>query len=138
MAEFIASSVVDLFHFLGCLRIPLRLEKAAQKTTLKRLQAVVRAESVLTKVRKFCDGPRYNPQSLLQINRAFESLSETPSETPLEVLLGQTAKDIVAIEKLRLLEAKREPVKVAMDRRANVEKKATVDRLNWKDVRLHT
>jgi hypothetical protein len=138
MAEFIASSVVDLFNFLGCLRIPLRLEKTAQKTTLKRLQDVVRGESVLMKVSVSRDCPRNKPQPRVQINRALEWLSETPPETPLEVLVDQTAKDIVATEKLRLLEGKREPVKVTMDRRTNVEKKITADRLNWRDVRLHT
>ncbi|EKM82662.1 hypothetical protein AGABI1DRAFT_104568 [Agaricus bisporus var. burnettii JB137-S8] len=115
MTEFIASSVVDLFNFLGCLRIPLRLDKTAQKTTLNRLQSVVRGESVLMK-----------------INRAFEWLSEPPPEMPLEVLADQTAKDIIATEKLRLLEGKRDPVKVMMDKRANVEKKTTVDKLNWR------
>lgn len=62
MTEFIASSVVDLFNFLGCLRIPLRLDKTAQKTTLNRLQSVVRGESVLMKVRGFCVCPRNKPQ----------------------------------------------------------------------------
>lgn len=66
----------------------------------------------------------------------MEGLVETPPETALETLIDQTAKDIIATEKLRLLEARREPSRVVGDRRANMEKKTTVDRLNWKDVRL--
>jgi hypothetical protein len=56
----------------------------------------------------------------------------------METLVDRAAKVIVATEKIRLLEAKREPMRATGDRRANVEKKTTVDRLNWKDVRLHT
>lgn len=73
-----------------------------------------------------------------QINRAIESLTEVTPETPVEILIDQAAKDIIATEKLQLLETKREPVRAAGDRRGNVEKKTTVDRLNWKDVRLYT
>ncbi|KXN89237.1 Protein kinase C delta type [Leucoagaricus sp. SymC.cos] len=121
MAGFIASSITDLFLFIRTLRIPLSLQKSAQKTMLKRLQSLVRGDSVLNK-----------------INRAIEGLTETPPETPIEALIDQAAKDIVATEKLRLLETWREPMKATGDRRANVEKKTTVDRLNWKEVRLHT
>lgn len=66
----------------------------------------------------------------------MEGLVETPAETPLETLVDQAAKDIIATEKLRLLDAKREPSRAFGDRRVNVEKKSTADRLNWKDVKL--
>ncbi|KAF9454513.1 hypothetical protein P691DRAFT_770412 [Macrolepiota fuliginosa MF-IS2] len=121
MAGFIASSITDLFVFVKALRIPLSLQKSERETVLKRLQSLVRGESVLIK-----------------INRAIEGMAETQPETPLAILLDQAAKDLIATEKLRLLEKKREPVRATGDRRANVEKKMTADRLNWKDVRLHT
>ncbi len=66
----------------------------------------------------------------------MEGLVEIPPETPLETLVDQTAKDIIATEKLRLLGTKRGPSRVLGDRRVNMEKKTTVDRLNWKDVKL--
>lgn len=71
------------------------------------------------------------------MNRAIEGLAETPPETSMETLIDRAAKVIVATEKIRLLEVKREPIRTMGDRRANVEKKATVDRLNRKDVKLH-
>lgn len=39
---------------------------------------------------------------------------------------------IVATEKIRLLDAKREPWRVVGDGRVKVEKRTTADRLNWK------
>ncbi|KAF5358295.1 hypothetical protein D9756_001552 [Leucocoprinus leucothites] len=119
MAGFIATSISDLFLFIRTLRIPLSLQKSAQKTMLKRLQSLVRGDSNLAKASPL-------------ISRAIEGLAETPPEVPLETLVDRAAKVIVATEKIRLLESKREPVRLAGDRRVNVEKKATVDRLNWK------
>lgn len=50
MPGFIATSVIDLFLFIRTIRIPISLEKSTQKTTLHRLQNLVRGESNLNKV----------------------------------------------------------------------------------------
>ena len=57
---------------------------------------------------------------------------ETPFETPLQTLIDRIAKVIVATEKIRLLDTKREPLRVMGDGRGKVEKRATTDRLNRK------
>jgi len=59
----------------------------------------------------------------------MEGLAETPFETPLQTLIDRMAKVIVATEKIRLLDAKREPLRVLGDGRGKVEKKTTADRL---------
>jgi len=59
----------------------------------------------------------------------MEGLAETPLETPLQTLIDRMAKVIVATEKIRLLDAKREPLRVMGDGRGKVEKKTTADRL---------
>jgi len=59
----------------------------------------------------------------------MEGLAETPFETPLQTLIDRMAKVIVATEKIRLLDAKREPLRVMGDGRGKVEKKTTADRL---------
>jgi hypothetical protein len=41
-----------------------------------------------------------------QLNRALRSMSEPPADVPMEVLISQIAKSIVAEEKLVVLEAK--------------------------------
>jgi len=59
----------------------------------------------------------------------MEGLAETPFEAPLQTLIDRMAKVIVATEKIRLLDAKREPLRVMGDGRSKVEKKTTADRL---------
>jgi hypothetical protein len=53
----------------------------------------------------------------VKVTRAIYSLSQPPTSLPLEVLVNQASKEIVAAEKLRVLESKKEIGKGQADRR---------------------
>jgi hypothetical protein len=57
------------------------------------------------------------PTALFQVTRALRCMSEPPPETPIDTLVNQAAKDIVAAEKLRILETR-----VAQERRGVPER----------------
>jgi hypothetical protein len=63
-----------------------------------------------------------------QLNRALRSMSEPPVDVPMDILISQIAKSIVAEEKLVVLEAK--------SREAPVGK--TVQERTRRDMRLPT
>jgi hypothetical protein len=44
----------------------------------------------------------------VKVTRAIQSLSLPPTSLPLEVLVNQASKEIVAAEKLRVLESRKE------------------------------
>ncbi|TFK42558.1 hypothetical protein BDQ12DRAFT_676416 [Crucibulum laeve] len=92
LAALTTSSVAELFTFLRTLHTPLALQVVTYIATLQRLRAMDRGESTLNK-----------------LNRTLKSVSEPPIEVSFTTLLDQTSKEIIATEKLRLLETKRDP-----------------------------
>ncbi|KAK2466896.1 hypothetical protein APHAL10511_001154 [Amanita phalloides] len=87
----ISSSVADLFIFLHSLHTPLSLQTTLRIATLDRLKTMASMGSASRKV-----------------TRAIHNLSQPPISLPSEVLVDQASKEIVAAEKLRVLETKRE------------------------------
>lgn len=57
------------------------------------------------------------------MNRALKSISEPPPSFQMDALLDQIAKEIIATEKLRLLEAKREVGKNVSDKKGMPERR---------------
>ncbi|GLB34930.1 putative response to drug [Lyophyllum shimeji] len=96
LGTLVLSSVSDLFIFMRTLHIPTALHTSTHITTLDRLRNLAPGETVNQK-----------------ITRALRYMSEPPPETSFEILVNQAVKDIIAAEKLRVLEAR-----VAQDRRA--------------------
>ncbi|KAG6814363.1 hypothetical protein H0H92_010949 [Tricholoma furcatifolium] len=94
----VLSSVADLLVFMRTLHTPIALQASSHITTLNRL-------------RQLTPGAIGNQK----VNRALRSMSEAPPESSLETLIDQTAKDIMAAEKLRVLEAQ---AQAAQDRKA--------------------
>ncbi|KAJ7219313.1 hypothetical protein GGX14DRAFT_435653 [Mycena pura] len=86
------STIADLFIFLRCLRSPLALETASQIATLKRLRSLGGQDSSMNK-----------------LSRAIKFLSD-PQGDPfdMEVLVHQAGKELVATEKVRVLETRRQ------------------------------
>ncbi|KAF7363482.1 hypothetical protein MSAN_01004100 [Mycena sanguinolenta] len=85
------STVAELFIFLRCLRNPLALETSSQIATLNRLRSIGAQDSSMNK-----------------IARALKILSEPPPDIGSDTLVNQAVKDIVAAEKVRVLEARRD------------------------------
>ncbi|KAG6850997.1 hypothetical protein H0H93_004484 [Arthromyces matolae] len=85
----VLSSVAELFIFLRSLHTPIALELSTLLTTLNRLRQLGPGDTVNQK-----------------LSRAMRYISEAPPETTFEIFVSQTAKDIVAAEKLRLLETR--------------------------------
>lgn len=65
----------------------------------------------------FPRGNDAHPTALFQVARALRCMSEPPPEMPIDTLVNQAAKDIVAAEKLRILEGR-----VAQERRGGPER----------------
>lgn len=80
------STVADLVLFLRTLKSPALMQTTSHIMTLTRLKESGR-EAVTAR-----------------IARALRSLSETPSDVSVETLVQQAAKDVIAAEKLRVLE----------------------------------
>ncbi|KAF8628329.1 hypothetical protein AX15_003874 [Amanita polypyramis BW_CC] len=99
LALLISSSVADLFVFLHSLQTPLGLQIA----TLERLKTLAGVDAASRKV-----------------SRAIYSLSQPSTSLPSELLLNQISKEIVAAEKLRVLESRKDlgraPEKRPLDR----------------------
>ncbi|KAJ7774577.1 hypothetical protein DFH07DRAFT_865871 [Mycena maculata] len=93
------STVAELFIFLRCLRTPLALETSAQIATLNRLRSLGAQDS-----------------SMGKLSRALKILSEPPPEIPVDLLVNQAVKDVVAAEKVRVLEARRDASRAAQPR----------------------
>lgn len=53
----------------------------------------------------------------MKVTRAIYSLSQSPTPLPLAVLVNQASKEIIAAEKLRVLESKKEIGKGQTERR---------------------
>ncbi|KAJ7685226.1 hypothetical protein DFH06DRAFT_1157872 [Mycena polygramma] len=85
------STVAQLFIFLRCLRTPLALETSSQIATLNRLRSTGAQDS-----------------SMGKLSRALKILSEPPPDIGVDVLVNQAVKDVVAAEKVRVLEARRD------------------------------
>ncbi|KAG6832128.1 hypothetical protein H0H87_002440 [Tephrocybe sp. NHM501043] len=92
----VLSSVAELFIFMRTLHAPIALHIAAHITTLNRLRQLNPGETVNQK-----------------LARALRYMSEPPPDTSFETMVNQAAKDMVAAEKLRVLEGK-----VMQDRKA--------------------
>ncbi|KIY72162.1 hypothetical protein CYLTODRAFT_367962 [Cylindrobasidium torrendii FP15055 ss-10] len=84
------STVADLFIFVRALRSPVTIHSMNHLALLNRLSLMVKSETRMSK-----------------ISRALRALSETVAAVPMEALISQTAQDIIAAEKLRVLEAGR-------------------------------
>ncbi|KAJ7111596.1 hypothetical protein C8R43DRAFT_935944 [Mycena crocata] len=93
------STVADLFIFLRCLRTPLSLETSSQVATLNRLRSLGAQDS-----------------SMGKLSRALKILSEPPSDPGVDVLVNQAIKDVVAAEKVRVVEAKRDASRATQGR----------------------
>ncbi|KAJ7582678.1 hypothetical protein C8J56DRAFT_1167735 [Mycena floridula] len=89
VAGLVWSTVADLFVFLRSLRV-MPLDGASQLDMLHRLRAMGRSEAHVGK-----------------LTRAIRSLTGPPSDVPFSGMVNQAAKDIVAAEKLRVLEKDR-------------------------------
>ncbi|KAJ7235476.1 hypothetical protein B0H12DRAFT_1141671 [Mycena haematopus] len=93
------STVAELFIFLRCLRTPLALETSSQIATLNRLRSNGVQDSSMNK-----------------IARALKVLSDPPPDIGLDILVNQAVKDVVAAEKVRVLEARRDTSKATQGR----------------------
>lgn len=58
---------------------------------------------MLTHLQRWCVGDSTTSN---KINRALRSMTEPPNDVPIDILLSQMAKSIIAEEKLVVLEAK--------------------------------
>ncbi|KAJ2931375.1 hypothetical protein H1R20_g5743, partial [Candolleomyces eurysporus] len=85
-----STTVADLLLFLRNLRSPLALELTSHMETLNRLKTA-KGETDNSKMAK-----------------AVRAMSEAPAEISIESILEQTAKELIAIEKMKSLEVKRE------------------------------
>ncbi|KAJ7709877.1 hypothetical protein B0H17DRAFT_1029591 [Mycena rosella] len=93
------STVADLFIFLRCLRTPLALETSSQIATLHRLRSLGAQDS-----------------SMGKLSRALKILSEPPPDIGTDILVNQAVKDVVAAEKVRVLEARRDASRATQGR----------------------
>ncbi|KAF8212195.1 hypothetical protein K438DRAFT_1231208 [Mycena galopus ATCC 62051] len=93
------STVAELFIFLRCLRTPLALETSSQIATLNRLRSIGAQDSSMNK-----------------IARALRVLSDPPPDIGLDILVNQAVKDVVAAEKVRVLEARRDASRATQGR----------------------
>ncbi|KAK7020581.1 hypothetical protein R3P38DRAFT_3272569 [Favolaschia claudopus] len=93
------STVAELFIFLRCSHTPLALETSSQVDTLNRLRSIGAQDSSMNK-----------------IARALKILSEPPPDIGVDILVNQAIKDIVAAEKVRILEARRDASKATQGR----------------------
>ncbi|KAJ7774854.1 hypothetical protein B0H16DRAFT_1508657 [Mycena metata] len=93
------STVAELFIFLRCLRTPLALETSSQIATLNRLRSIGGQDS-----------------SMGKISRALKILSDPPPEIAVDILVNQAVKDVVAAEKVRVLEARRDASRATQGR----------------------
>ncbi|KAF7338262.1 hypothetical protein MVEN_02051500 [Mycena venus] len=93
------STVAELFIFLRCLRTPLALETSSQIATLNRLRSIGAQDSSMNK-----------------IARALKILSDPPPDIGIDILINQTVKDVVAAEKVRVLEARRDASRATQGR----------------------
>ncbi|KAJ7449837.1 hypothetical protein FB451DRAFT_1286715 [Mycena latifolia] len=93
------STVAELFIFLRCLRTPLALETSSQIATLKRLRSLGAQDS-----------------SMGKLSRALKILSDPPPDIGVDILVNQAVKDVVAAEKVRMLEARRDASRVTQGR----------------------
>jgi len=96
----IMSSVVDLFMFLHQSRSAVALDVALHVEVLGRVRALTRNDSMQNK-----------------ISRVLRTMTEPVEDVPLEVLVKQVIADMVATEKLQVLEArKRDAGKVTYEK----------------------
>ncbi|THU91128.1 hypothetical protein K435DRAFT_727522 [Dendrothele bispora CBS 962.96] len=95
-----ASTLADLFIFLRQSRSPITLHLSSQIATLNHLRTLGKGEAHTGK-----------------LARAIRILSESPTEVPLEILVNQVAKDIIATEKLRVLDMSKDFGKPSQDKR---------------------
>ncbi|KAK0459777.1 uncharacterized protein EV420DRAFT_1620288 [Desarmillaria tabescens] len=86
------STVAELFLFIRALHSPVASESASHIGLVKRLKNLGRGEAHTSK-----------------LSRALRNMSEPPPEIPIGSHINQAAKDLIAAEKLRILEARREP-----------------------------
>ncbi|KAJ6630829.1 hypothetical protein B0H10DRAFT_1938967 [Mycena sp. CBHHK59/15] len=93
------STVAELFIFLRCLRTPLALETSSQMATLNRLRSLGAQDS-----------------STGKLSRALKAMSDPPPDIPADILVNQAVKDVVAAEKVRVLETRRDASRATQGR----------------------
>ncbi|KAJ7285806.1 hypothetical protein C8J57DRAFT_1431486 [Mycena rebaudengoi] len=93
------STVAELFIFLRCLRTPLALETTSHVAILNRLRSLGAQDS-----------------STGKLSRALKIMTEPPPDIPADILMNQTIKDVVAAEKVRVLEARRDASRATQGR----------------------
>ncbi|KAF5365590.1 hypothetical protein D9758_003325 [Tetrapyrgos nigripes] len=94
------STLADLFIFLRQSRSPVSLHLSSQIAILSRLRTLGRGETQTGK-----------------LARAIRSLSDPPADVALDVMVDQVAKDIIATEKLRILDVNKDLGKAGPDRK---------------------
>ncbi|KAF9464728.1 hypothetical protein BDZ94DRAFT_1255766 [Collybia nuda] len=100
LATLIISSIADLFIFIRTLHTPIALHISNHISALNRLRSLGHGET-----------------TMLKVTRSLRYMLEPPPEISFDVLVNQAAKDVVAAEKLRVLETRVNP-----DRRALPER----------------
>ncbi|KAF8654221.1 hypothetical protein AX16_003745 [Volvariella volvacea WC 439] len=97
----VSSSIADLFFFLATLHTQLSLQTSLHINLLNKIKQRGRTDASTNKV-----------------TRALRALIDPPPEVPMEGLVDQIAKEIIAAEKLRMLETKRDlNTKTGLERR---------------------
>jgi len=94
-----STSIVDILMFMRSLRSPLAIDTSTHVTILDRLRVLTNGDSTSSKV-----------------VRAIRFMSETTPEVASRVLLDQIVKELIASEKLRVVETKRDHGRVTGDR----------------------
>lgn len=111
LCSLVAGSVADLHLFLATLHSPLVLQTSSHVNLLNRLKDMGRSGRDVTVskvVLNLCVLSCFTVAKFWQITRALRALTDPPSEVSLQVLINQIGKEIVATEKVRMLETKKE------------------------------
>lgn len=102
------------------LKASLTLETTAHLAILNRLRGLNRGEGSFGKVSPTSGHSTHAYDNAVQAVRALRGTSEGHLEVSVDVLLQQCIKDIVATEKLRVVDVKREPGKPGVERRKDL------------------
>lgn len=118
-----STSIAELVIYACLLKASLTLETTAHLAVLNRIRGLNRGEGSSSKVSQTSGRVFYSrlwQYRSLQAIRALRGTSEGYLEVSLDVLLQQCIKDIVATEKLRVVDVKREPGKPGVERRKDL------------------
>ncbi|PPQ66076.1 hypothetical protein CVT26_010818 [Gymnopilus dilepis] len=107
LVSLVSTSVADLFLFIHSLKTPLALGTSFHILILHRLQLLNRGDTSSSK-----------------LSRAIRIINETPPEIASSaILMDQLAKELIAAEKIRLIESKRDNGRITGDSRYRKEGK---------------